>query len=224
MPCEVPLLLSFGFEVFTPKVIPKKADFRSGTVTFDYDASLTIPPDALRRLNESDSYTTEWPTDITAIVNRYFGTVYTIPYSIQVREVVRKFEGQVMFRAFGLENTRTYMSVLTALFDNRIFAEIYALGDRFWFAQGYEQLAEVEPRLIANRAIFLPIGVPESFWKTENAWTGIDRRILFVCPNCVTNPYYRNVYETFKRESAIYPTSSWAHRTSPSTIQRCSAS
>jgi hypothetical protein len=205
MPYEVPLLLSLGFEVFTPKVIPEEADFRSGSVTFDYDASLTIPPDALRRLNEFDFYTTEWSADITAIVNRYFGTVYTIPYSIQVREVVRKFEGQVMFRAFGMANTRIYERGLAALFDDWIFAEIYALGDRFWFAQGYEQLAEVEPPLIANRAIFLPVGVPKSFWKTENTWTGIDRRILFACSNCVTNTYYRNVYETFKREFGHLP-------------------
>jgi hypothetical protein len=205
MPYEVPLLISLGFEVFTPKMIPKRADFRSAVVDHSYDASLTIPPAVLARLNEFDFYTSEWPADIVALVNRYFGTAYTIPYSIQVREVVRKFEGQVMFRAFGLDNSQTYERVLQNLFGFEIFADIYALGRGFWFAQGYEQLAEVEPPLIADRAIFLPIGVPNSFWKTENSWTGIDRRILFACPNCVTNPYYAKVYREFKRDFGHLP-------------------
>jgi hypothetical protein len=205
MPYEVKLMLELGYEVFTPKVIPTAASFRSGSIDFSYDSSLTIPKRVLERLNRFNFYEEVWPADIVTLVNRYFGTVFVIPYAKQVPEAVRKFEGQIMFRAFGLDNSQTYHNVLQVLYGEGILAEIAALGERFWFAGGYEQLVEVEPPLIAQRDVFLPLGVPESFWRTANTYVGSDRRILFVCPNCVTNPYYSAVYQDFKRQFGDLP-------------------
>jgi len=205
MPYEAKLLVELGYEVFTPKVIPRSPSFRSGAVTFEYDSTLTIPLSALKRLNEFNFYETTWPADIVAIMNRYFGTVYVIPHGVQTKEAVRKFEGQIMFRAFGLDNSQTYVNVLEILYGPQILADIAALGDRFRFAQGYDQLVECEPPLISDRAIFLPIGVPSYFWDTENSYTGVDKRILFVCPNCVTNPYYAAIYKKFKEDFGDLP-------------------
>jgi hypothetical protein len=139
------------------------------------------------------------------LINRYFGTVYVIPYGVQVREAVDKFEGQIVFRAFGLDNTKTYTEVLQVMHGPEILADLGELGERFWFAQGYEQLQECEVSLFANRAVTLPIGVPDSFWDTADSYTGADKHILFVCPNCVTNPYYAEVYRTFKRDFGDLP-------------------
>jgi hypothetical protein len=154
----------------------------------------------IRRLNEFDFYTTEWPADITMLVNHYFGTVYTIPHSIQVREVVRKFEGQVMLRGLGLNNTQSYEQKLRGMYGNIFFQEIYAIGNRFWFAPAYEQLAEVEHSHMVERIIVLPVGVPYSLRIPKDKRTSERGRILFVCPNCVTNPYNRSEYQKFKRE------------------------
>jgi hypothetical protein len=110
-----------------------------------------------------------------------------------------------MFRAFGLDNTQTYTNVLQLMYGPEILGRIAELGERFVFAQGYDQLKECEPPLISDRALFLPIGVPQSFWSTENTYTGRDKRILFVCPNCVTNPYYSAVYRKFKEEFGDLP-------------------
>lgn len=205
MPYEAKLLVQFGFEVFTPKVIPDESSFRSGIVDFTYDSSLTIPADVLARLNNFNFYQHEWPRDIVAMVNRYFGTVFTIPYSIQFKEVVRKFKGQVMFRVFGLDNSQTYWKALQILYGPEIYIDIYAIRERFWFAQGYDELAEVEPPLLAERALFLPIGLPDSFKVNKNSYTGTDNRILFLCPNCVSNPYYAAVYKKFKEEFGDLP-------------------
>ena len=198
MPFEAQLLTELGYEVFTPKAIPKTPSFRSGTVDFEYDQTLTIPKHVLSKLNQFDFYETVWPTEIVSLMNRYFGTVYVIPYGVQTKEALRTFAGQIMFRAFGLDNSQTYANVLQLLYGPAILADIAALGGRFWFAQGYDQLAECEPKLIADRAIYLPIGVPDFFWKTANSYTGVDRRVLFVCPNCVTNSYYAAIYAKFK--------------------------
>lgn len=205
MPYEVKLMIELGYEVFTPKVIPQVAAFRSGAIDFGYDTSLSIPKRVLDRLNSFNFYEEEWPADVVTYVNRYFGAVFIIPYGKQVPEAVRKFEGQVVFRAFGLDNSQTYHNVLQLLYGERILNEIAALGERFWFAGGYDQLVEVEPLLFSEREVFLPLGVPESFWRTADTYVGRDKHILFVCPNAVTNPYYAAVYRKFKEEFGDLP-------------------
>ena len=205
MPFEVGLLLELGYEVFTPKVLPPAARFRSAAVDASYDASLSIPAFALRRLNAFDFYESEWPADIVALVNRYFATVFIIPFGKQVPEALTKFEGQILFRAFGLDNTQTYVKALESMYGASIFARIDAVGDRFWFAEGYEQLSECEPPIIARKELFLPIGVPDTFWATANQYNGTDRRILFICPHVVTNSYYAEVYKAFKRDFGDLP-------------------
>lgn len=204
MPYEVPLLQRLGFEVFTPKVIDTP-NFRSASVDFSYDESLTLPQWVLEKLNAFNFYEGVWNAEITTLVNRYFGTAVIIPHAKQVPQALEKFEGQILFRAFGLDNSVTYAKVLRLLYGEDILAKIFRLGDRFWFAQGYEQLVECEPALISRHAIFLPLGVPDVFWETENSYTGVDKRILFVCPNIVTNPYYAAIYKQFKREFGDLP-------------------
>ena len=203
MPYEAQLLVNLGFEVFVPKVVPKGHDFRSGVVDFAYDASLTIPQRALKRLNEFNFYQEIWPAEIVVIVNRYFGTVFTIATSKQFPEVLDKFEGQIVFRAFGIDNTRTYTGVLDVLYGFDALTKIHALGDRFWFGEAYEQLHECEPPLLADRALFLPIGIPESSFKNANQWNGSVKKVLFVCS--ISNSYYSTVYRQFKKEFGDLP-------------------
>jgi hypothetical protein len=204
MEFEVKLLIELGFEVFTPKIIPTLAEFRSGHVDFRYDSTLTVPAGVLKRLNEFNFYENVWPADIVALVNRYFGSTFFIPIGIQVREVLDKFEGQLLLRCFGLDQPRTYATTLRCM-DNGCPSKMAAAGSRFWFAQGYQELAEVEPPLLAERALFLPIGVPPSFFKTQNTFRGGNPRLLFVCPNCVTSPYYARIYKDFKRDFGDFP-------------------
>jgi hypothetical protein len=204
MPYEAQLLVNLGFEVFVPKVIPKDRDFRSGVVDFAYDASLTIPQRALKRLNEFNFYEEIWPADIVVIVNRYFGTVFTIAHKRQFLEVVDKFEGQIVYRTFGIDNTRTYKGLLNVLYGFDALTKIYTLGDRFWFGEAYEQVHECEPALLADRALFLPIGVPEPFFKNADQWNGSIKKVLFVC-STVSNQYYSEVYRQFKKEFGDLP-------------------
>lgn len=204
MPFELPLLHDLGFEVFAPKVMPR--GLRSSIVDFGYDETLTLPRAALQRLNAFNFYEDEWPDDIVLLVNQYFGSVFTIPYARQFEQALLKFHGRLFFRAFGLENSRNYRGMLIDLYGPDVLARIDAAGDRFWFAQGYEQLAECEPPLLAERSIYLPLGLPSAFWETAcNDYAGTYRRILFVCPNCVTDPYYAGVYKCFKEQLGDFP-------------------
>ncbi|HVT62935.1 MAG TPA: hypothetical protein VHD33_05555 [Legionellaceae bacterium] len=205
MPYEVQLLIDLGFEVWTPKQLPKSSQLSNSVVDFTYDKNLTLPSTALARLNEFNFYEEEWSSDIIKIVNQHFGTVFTIPFSKQLKQVLCHFKSQILFRAYGLDNSQTYKNALQMLYGTEIYSDIYAAGKRFWFAVGYEELAEIEPPLITKQTLFLPLGVPNSFWNTANTYTGSDQRILFFCPNCVTNPYYAALYKNFKQELGDLP-------------------
>lgn len=203
MKTEVPILRAMGYEVFIPKVIPK-VRFRSASIDYSYDEFLTIPKGALRDLNNADLYTENWSNSVVSHMNEYFGAVFIMPIPEPMEQAVTKFQGTILLRAFGLEAERTYAELFPD-FHKDLYKWIYAVRDRFWFASGYEQLAEVEPKLLADRDVFLPIAVPATFEQHKDTWTGEDKQILFVCPDIKTVPYYGNVYDDFKRDFGDLP-------------------
>lgn len=214
MPYEVPLMMDLGFEVFVPKKVPK-TNFRSAAVSFDYDKSLTIPKAALDRLNDFDFYLTDWPADIIKLVNRYFGTIFIIPYGRQVIEAVRHFDGEIIFRAFGLDNRHTYDKVLQDMYGRGFRHRIASIQERFWFGEGYDHLHEIESALFKEKSLFLPIGIPNSFFRNEGKWRGTRKEILFVAPNVVSDSYYARVYKDFKRDFGDLPHVIVGHQDTP---------
>jgi len=204
MPYEAPLIRRLGFEIYVPKVIPK-SNFRSGAIDFRYDSSLSLPTGALKELNGFNFYEEVWPAKIVTIVNRYFGTAFVIPHARQVAEAVEKFEGQIVFRAFGLDNSQSYRKVLDDLYGPLVLRKINGIKTRFWFGEGYDNLHECDDPIFSERAVFLPIGVPDSFFANAGQWTGSVRKILFVCPYVVSNPYYAEIYRRFKKDFGHFP-------------------
>ena len=174
MPYEAPLIQRLGFEIYVPKVIPK-SNFRSGAIDFSYDSSLSLPPAVLPSA-ESLQFL-RWgrlaPANIATIVNRYFGTAFVIPHARQVSEAVDKFEGQIVFRAFGLDNSQSYKKLLDDLYGPLVLRKIKAIKERFWFGEGYDNLHECDDSLFAERALFLPIGVPDSVLLDRRGVEGI---------------------------------------------------
>ncbi len=204
MPYEAPLIQKLGFEIYIPKIYPK-AGFRSGAVDTSFDSTLTLPSSVLEALNRFNFYEDAWTPRITEIVNRYFGCAFIIPHARLAQEAVDHFEGQIVFRAFGLDSERTYKRFLEDLYSPVIMRKIEGIKDRFWFGEGYDHLHEVEEPVFAERSLFLPIGIPNSFFSTANQWTGTEKKILFVCPNAVTDSYYSKIYREFKRDFGDLP-------------------
>jgi hypothetical protein len=199
MSFEVSTLMQLGYEVLVPKIIPKFG-FRSATVSFEYDHSLSLPTDDLERLNAFNFYEGEWTPEIERLVNRHFACVFVMPFSKQVTEAVAKFDGQIVLRAFGLDNRQTYHRVLSEMYGAGIVDRLKRLGHRFWFGEGYKELHEVENDWLKKRAIYLPLGLPEAFFLHRQSWRGGNPRVLFVSPNAVSDPYYAAVYSNFKRD------------------------
>lgn len=206
MPYEAVLLQDLGFEVFTPKIIPATEEYRSCIADYRLDATLTIPQRCLERLNAFNFYESMWTPEIIALVNRYFGTAFALMHRHVLSEVLHNFEGHIALRAFGIPDaTLSYTRVIEEMCGPEIVARMYAVRERLWFAQGYEQLQECEPPLLADRAIFLPFGLPASSWRHANCWNGSVKKILFMCRWVVSNRYYAFVYQQFKRDFGDLP-------------------
>jgi hypothetical protein len=195
---EVPFLIRNGFEVFTPKVTPPEREFRSATVDYRWDASLTLPPDDIAVLNSFDFYKTPWPQEICDLVNQHFDCIFFMPFGVQPREVITKFQGKMILRAFGLLENVTYTQWLLAEFGPSIFRELYLVGERFCMGQAYDNLALIESHAISDRAEYLPMGVPQSMWDVADTWVGGSGKVLFLCPNVATVPEHARQYREFK--------------------------
>jgi len=204
MKYEPGLLRRLGFEVFMPKVIPSTG-FRSAAVDYEFDKSLSIPKRDLEVLNAFDFYLSPWTAEINAIVNRYFGTAFVMPHGSMLEQGARNFEGNLVLRAFGLQRPNTYGRVLEALHGALYLRKLQGIEHRFWFGEGYDNLHEVEPEFLQERALYLPIGMPEDYARKATRWRGGDHRILLLCPTIRTSEYYGEVYADFKKHFGDLP-------------------
>lgn len=196
---EVPLLIDLGFEVFVPKKVPHSAAECSVTISYNYDYTLTISSDELEILNNFNFYDDKIDPIIKKIINKNFA-VAIFPFYIETTtQLVEHFEGLLILRPFGLANNFTYTQITEQFFPKGFLKKLNSIRYRFWFGQAYENLSEIEHGIYKEKAIYLPIGIPEQFYKYENQWLGNDKKILFVCPKIKTSQaYYGKIYQDFK--------------------------
>lgn len=194
-PFEVPMLLDMGFEVYCPKMYPYDEGNMSASIDYQYDQTLTIPEDVLEKLNRCDFYK-QVPQDIMNLLNEYFDIALFGFFPEQLKMMVEGFKGILVMQAFGLATNVTYTGVIEQCLGIAFLDKMEQLGDRFFFGQSYDNIAEIECRYFRNRAVYLPLGLKDAYVK--DAWQGGDKRILFVCPRINTSPYFNNIYKTFE--------------------------
>ncbi|TIN92200.1 MAG: hypothetical protein E5Y06_24115 [Mesorhizobium sp.] len=203
---EIPILRELGYEVFTPKIYPNDANFRSASVDYSEDANLTIPADELAILNNSDWYAgphrKAWE-----IANKYFDMAFFILFDpMGVETMCRRFNGELLWRTYGLAGKNTYSNILESIPQyRRAQAAFRRLGSRFWFAEGYSNLHEIESSWIQRQTVYLPLGMPGASTPSQTEWIGGDKRMLFVCPDIGFNPAYAEIYGVFKKEFKGFP-------------------
>lgn len=195
-PFEVPMLLDMGFEVYCPKTYPYDEGNMSASVDYQYDKSLSIPEDVLTQLNQVDFYKRVSP-EIMKLMNQYFDIAFVGFFPEQLKMLVEGFNGVLVMQAFGLATNVTYTKIIEDYLGVAFLNKLEDLEDRFFFAQSYENIAEIECRYLRNRAIYLPLGLKNAYVQDE--WEGGDKRILFVCPRINTSPYFNHIYLNFKK-------------------------
>ena len=211
LPAEIPIFRSLGFEVFIPKKVPDHdPGYRSAMVTYEYDATLSLPAEAIEVLNQQNFYEKPWSPTLRSILNVSFDVIvshlsyYTTPLS----EAARHFQGQVVARTFGREHPRRYAEFAEVGPRRNVLAELETIGSRFIHAQGYSNLSEIEPPVLQRNARTVTVPLPEAVYAKAGTWTGDGREALFLCPAISGSGgggYYRGVYDGIKRDFGDLP-------------------
>ncbi|MGT2467998.1 hypothetical protein ACVOMV_29120 [Mesorhizobium atlanticum] len=200
---EIPMLRKLGYEVFTPKIYPNDANFRTASVDFSEDANLTIPTNELAILNGSDWYAGP-RREVWEVANKYFDMAFFILFDPKgVETMCRRFHGEILWRTYGLAGESTYSKALEVLPQGE--AALGRLGSRFWFAEAYSNLHEVESPWLQRQSVYLPLGMAGASTPEQNEWTGGDNRVMFVCPDIGFNPAYAKIYDEFKEQFKGFP-------------------
>lgn len=196
---EVAMLKRIGVtEIFLPKRFPVDPSFRSASVDYSEDANLTIPADAIAVLNEADWYR-DPGREAWDVANRYFDVMFFILHHPEfIHGIAKRYRGIALWRTYGLQQDMSYTQILQTTMNRSGEPSIRALGNRFFFAQAYEHLHTAESDLLADRRLFLPLGLDNCTLRDE--WRGNDARIFFVCPGIGLNPYYKAVYRKFTED------------------------
>jgi glycosyltransferase involved in cell wall biosynthesis len=217
LPAEVPILRSLGYSVFIPKRVPSVPDYRSAVVEYGYDVDLKIPNDALAVLNLHNFYEREWSPTLALILNKYFEVLVTSvsAYTAPLFEAVRKFNGGVVARVFGREHPQRYTSFFEMSGDTTLLQRVKAMGNRFIFGQGFNNLAQIEDFRLSDRARTVTVAVPDRIWKKRNSWTGGEQKVLLLCPNIRDSGYYRAIYSDLKNTFGTLPHSIFGRQNIP---------
>lgn len=200
---ELPILKKVGFsEIFLPKSYPDDPDFaRTADVVFDEDKNLSLPAEELALLNKADWYQGR-NRDAWEIANRRFSTIITIVYCKGwLKTIASRFNGAVIWRAFGLGNPAKYQDILEWSYSGDPMDRNHASHP--WLGIAYKHITSNDSELIRERSVFLPLGLASS--AVSDTWTGEDPRILFVCSGINVNDYYRNVYNKFISDFKGFP-------------------
>lgn len=191
---EIPMLKRCGISQFyLPKIVPNEISFRGSSVTYEEDASLEISPAELEILNACDWYAGATP-EAWDIASRHFDVAFcTLHDGVLLKEIAKYFKGLVVCRAYGLKNSLTYSEIIC---DLQLESQIRKIYSRFYFSESFSHLADVEERYLSHRRLHMPLGImPRGF----EQWQGHEKKIYFECPGIETSDYYKDVFETFKR-------------------------
>jgi glycosyltransferase involved in cell wall biosynthesis len=195
---EVPMLKSLGVrEIFLPKIIPADYNFRSASIDFSEDENLTIPREHLAILNGVDWYGEVAP-DIWELANRYFDIVFFILHRFEAfSNVTRNFKGAAIWRVYGVDASMSYSTILDMTRNAGAWSDLRRMGNRFWFGEAYSHLNLIERSPLKERAALLPVGLSED--RIRSTWTGTRKKLFFLCSELGFNPYYKKVYEEFRK-------------------------
>jgi hypothetical protein len=208
MAAEVPILRSLGWEVFIPKIIPDHdPGYRSGATTYAFDVKLALPDPALRVLNRHNFYERGWPPTLEDIVNNYFSAIvaHFSYYTTTLSEAAVKFRGRIVARAFGREHPRTYSQFAEIGPRKNLLSELAAVGNRFVFGQGYDNIADIEPPELRSRAHTIIVPLPPELYGHQNTWRGGGAKAIFLCPAIRPHTFYGDIYDGIKRDFGDMP-------------------
>ena len=191
---EMPIFQELGYEIFCPKKYTIDAGDLSTSISYEYDKTLTIPQEDIEYLNGIDFFS-ELSQETLSVINKHFGIAFVMLCKECFRSLILGFQGTIVLHVFGLAGKGSYGNVLFDLLGVQLYLQLRKLGDRFIFSYTYENIIEIEPDILRNHGVYMPIGIRETI---NNEWKGGDERLLFISPKINSNSYFHTVYKWFK--------------------------
>lgn len=188
--------------IYTPKRFPYDEGNLSASVDFSLDDALDIPPDDLALLNAQDWYDCD-DEEAWAVANRYFDIAFIAFFARQIETVLDHFDGSIVMRVFGRGGGETYSAMMREIVPLRTRMRLRERAGSVWFGAAYRHLKDVEEPYLADRDCYLPAGLAGE--DRSDDWRGGDAKLFFVCPRIGSAPYYRQVYDRFKKRFGDLP-------------------
>jgi hypothetical protein len=206
MPFEVELLRRLGFEVFVTRTRFAERDVAMRSAAnkdSNWDKHLSIDAESLAFLNEQDFYR-PLPIKAMSLVNELFDAVVCIADAQVVNAYVQCFDGLIIVRAYGGDNSFWYSRSFSNQIGPRHFEDVRRLGERFVFAGIFDSIVKAEVAEYRKYAVTLPLGLPASYFDQEKTWVGGSSNVLALAPDVLHSAYYTEVYRNLKRDFLGY--------------------
>lgn len=142
MDAELKMLVDMGYEVYSPKKIKDDASFRSGSINYEFDKTLSISQSDIDKLNQFDFYYGEYTKEIIDLLNKYFDAAIILLYSFEMTyNFAASYKGKLFLRVFGREGDLSYEGVTDHLAYDRKFKVTFI-----------KLIKEIAPRVIKRYA------------------------------------------------------------------------
>lgn len=150
---EVRLLKESGYEVFVPKKVPNNIDF---SVTYDYDNTLSLKKEFIKKLNDTDFYTGEVCPELMKEINTHFSMCVISMNKNVMKMILNLFEGIICFRQ-GIEQEESMTQVIVRELGVAYLKRIEELGERFLYLPYEKELIKKESKYIKNHYKMVPL-------------------------------------------------------------------
>jgi len=129
---------------------------------------------------------------VAEILNTYFDAVVVTIVARWAREVLRVFDGPVIFRTYGqtslLSDDLKRAGALPFIMDR----------DNFHFAPHSAETGDAEEAWLQDRMTVIPYCLSKEVFASRGTWTGSGGEILITAPNILGNAFHRSHYEFLK--------------------------
>jgi hypothetical protein len=190
---ELVRLISLGYEVFNP---PYNSPVPDQSMVKDWiSPKSTLPIDIQKKLSSYNFFYNYINDDISKILNKYFDAVVVTIHPWWLSEVLRTFQGKVIYRTYGQteilsEELDRYNAVTNVL--NR---------KNFHFLPFHEATLDEEENWLKSKARIVPYCIDPSLNQRRNTWNvkaQKNKKIMLSCPN-INNPFYLDHYNYLKK-------------------------
>ena len=212
---EIPILRHSGHHCYIPKTFNSLSAVNSinYATPFECDKQLNISQEDLALLNDTDFFNenTVFSAQHLRIINENFVCIFLTPLTPNriLAQLVEHFSGNIYFRFFGLDGTKTYQAIMKTRYAPTVYK-----SPKIKYIFSYKEIMDFEfgrrdnDMFDVSNSCYIPLGLPDVVVdRIRQTYNPVHNNIAFVCSRTDEGmgSYYGRVYTTFMREFQGFP-------------------